>query len=126
MTGKVTTAIFPVAGFGTRVLPATKSFPKEMLPVVERPLIHYAVAEAIEATWTEEVFPLQGDKLGGWPYWVQGPELPQCPECSETMALVFQLDSEDNVPHMFGDAGIGHILQCPDHPEQLSWGWACY
>ena len=37
-----------------------------------------------------------------------------------------QLDSEDNVPHMFGDAGIGHILQCPDHPEQLSWGWACY
>ena len=39
-------AIFPVAGFGTRFLPATKAVPKEMLPVVDRPLIQYAVDEA--------------------------------------------------------------------------------
>ncbi len=56
MAAKVNTAIFPVAGFGTRVLPATKSFPKEMLPVVERPLIHYAVAEAVEAGIEKIVF----------------------------------------------------------------------
>lgn len=42
-------AVFPVAGMGTRFLPATKSIPKEMLTIVDRPIIHYAVAEAIEA-----------------------------------------------------------------------------
>ncbi|MDJ0686312.1 MAG: UTP--glucose-1-phosphate uridylyltransferase [Alphaproteobacteria bacterium] len=49
MTASVKSAVFPVAGFGTRVLPATKSIPKEMLPVVDRPLIHYAVTDAVEA-----------------------------------------------------------------------------
>ena len=42
-------AVFPVAGLGTRFLPATKSIPKEMLPVVDKPLIQYAVEEALEA-----------------------------------------------------------------------------
>lgn len=46
MTAKVRKAVFPVAGLGTRFLPATKAVPKEMLPVVDRPLIDYAVAEA--------------------------------------------------------------------------------
>jgi len=49
MPSAVSTAVFPVAGFGTRVLPATKSIPKEMLPVVDKPLIHYAVEQAVEA-----------------------------------------------------------------------------
>ena len=49
MPSAVKTAVFPVAGFGTRVLPATKSIPKEMLPVVDKPLIHYAVEQAVEA-----------------------------------------------------------------------------
>ncbi|MFX8137494.1 sugar phosphate nucleotidyltransferase, partial [Acinetobacter baumannii] len=42
-------AVFPVGGLGTRFLPATKALPKEMLPVVDRPLIQYAVDEAIDA-----------------------------------------------------------------------------
>lgn len=46
---KIRKAIFPVAGLGTRFLPATKAVPKEMLPVVDRPLIQYAVDEALEA-----------------------------------------------------------------------------
>ncbi len=46
MIGK---CLFPVAGYGTRFLPATKSMPKEMLPIVNKPLVQYGVEEAIEA-----------------------------------------------------------------------------
>ena len=46
MTKKIRTAVFPVAGLGTRFLPATKSIPKEMLPLVHRPLIHYPSPDA--------------------------------------------------------------------------------
>lgn len=49
-------AVFPVAGLGTRFLPATKAQPKEMLPIVDKPLIQYAVEEAVEAGITEMVF----------------------------------------------------------------------
>jgi UTP--glucose-1-phosphate uridylyltransferase len=50
---KITKCLFPAAGYGTRFLPATKSIPKEMLPVLDKPLIHYGVEEAIEAGLTE-------------------------------------------------------------------------
>jgi UTP--glucose-1-phosphate uridylyltransferase len=53
---KVRKAVFPVAGMGTRFLPATKANPKEMLPVVDKPLIQYAVEEAVEAGITEMIF----------------------------------------------------------------------
>ena len=53
---KITKAIFPVAGLGTRFLPATKASPKEMLPVVDKPLIQYAVEEAAAAGITEMIF----------------------------------------------------------------------
>jgi UTP--glucose-1-phosphate uridylyltransferase len=53
---KVTKAVFPVAGLGTRFLPATKASPKEMLPIVDKPLIQYAVEEAIEAGMTDIIF----------------------------------------------------------------------
>ena len=46
---KITKAIFPVAGLGTRFLPATKAIPKEMLPIIDKPLIEYAVEEAVLA-----------------------------------------------------------------------------
>ena len=53
---KVTKAVFPVAGMGTRFLPATKASPKEMLPVVDKPLIQYAVEEAVAAGVTDMIF----------------------------------------------------------------------
>ena len=56
MSVTVRKAIFPVGGLGTRFLPATKSMPKEMLPVVDKPLIQYAVEEAIEAGIEEFIF----------------------------------------------------------------------
>ena len=56
MRKKISKAIFPVAGLGTRFLPATKASPKEMLPVVDKPLIQYAVEEAIAAGITEMIF----------------------------------------------------------------------
>ncbi len=53
---KITKAVFPVAGLGTRFLPATKASAKEMLPVVDKPLIQYAVEEAVAAGMTEMIF----------------------------------------------------------------------
>src|SRR5439155_9531658 len=53
---KVTKAVFPVAGLGSRLLPVTKASPKEMLPVVDKPLIQYAVEEAAAAGITEMIF----------------------------------------------------------------------
>ena len=56
MTARVRKAIFPVAGLGTRLLPATKSIPKEMITIVDRPLIQYAVDEAREAGIEQMIF----------------------------------------------------------------------
>ena len=56
MENRVTKAVFPVAGLGTRFLPATKASPKEMLPVVDKPLIQYAVEEAMAAGINEMIF----------------------------------------------------------------------
>lgn len=53
---KITKAVFPVAGLGTRFLPATKANPKEMLPIVDKPLIQYAVEEAVAAGISELIF----------------------------------------------------------------------
>ena len=53
---RVTKAVFPVAGMGTRFLPATKASPKEMMPIVDKPLIQYAVEEAVAAGITDMIF----------------------------------------------------------------------
>jgi UTP--glucose-1-phosphate uridylyltransferase len=62
MTMNITKAIFPVAGLGTRFLPATKANPKEMLPIVDKPLIQYAVEEAISSGITELIFVTNSSK----------------------------------------------------------------
>lgn len=56
MTTRIRKAVFPVAGLGSRFLPATKAQPKEMLPIVDKPLIQYAVEEAVAAGITEMIF----------------------------------------------------------------------
>ncbi|MFT3883156.1 MAG: DUF1963 domain-containing protein [Gemmatales bacterium] len=85
-----------------------------------------------DITYPMDEFPVEeiavstpGDKLAGWPYWVQNVEYPSCTKCGSQMELVFQVDSEDNIPFMFGDSGCGHITQCPKHKEVVAFGWAC-
>jgi hypothetical protein len=66
-----------------------------------------------------------GDKVLGWPHWVQGAEYPTCPKCRCRMRYLFQIDSEDHLPITWGDAGILHISQCPSHCDVLTMAWAC-
>ena len=68
-------AVFPVAGLGTRFLPATKAFPKEMLPIVDKPLIQYAVEEAVDAGITEMIFVTGMSKRAIEDHFDRAPEL---------------------------------------------------
>jgi UTP--glucose-1-phosphate uridylyltransferase len=62
MTSKITKAVIPVAGLGTRMLPATKAIPKEMLPIVDKPLIQYIVDECVAAGIKEIVLVTHSSK----------------------------------------------------------------
>jgi UTP--glucose-1-phosphate uridylyltransferase len=75
MTNKVTKAVLPVAGFGTRFLPATKSVPKEILPLVDRPLVQYAIDEARAAGIKEFIFVTSRGKSALEDYFDIAPEL---------------------------------------------------
>ena len=75
MRKRVTKAVFPVAGMGTRFLPATKSIPKEILTLVDRPLIQYAIDEARTAGITEFIFVTSRGKSALEDYFDNAPEL---------------------------------------------------
>lgn len=121
--------------FSSRILPPENLFPPKLIigwqEVEDYPNSEEGESLDIEledSEWEflyEKNYPQVGDKLAGYPAWVQGIEYPNCPLCGERMQLLFQLDSEDNLPYMFGDVGCGHITQCKRHKEQLAFGWAC-
>lgn len=73
----------------------------------------------------EEGLPVGKDKLFGWPYWIQSLGYPADSITGTQMELLFQFDSKDNLPYMFGDAGIGHLTVSPDNEGELAFGWAC-
>jgi UTP--glucose-1-phosphate uridylyltransferase len=75
MTSRVTKAVFPVAGLGTRFLPATKSIPKEILSLVDRPLIQYAIDEARSAGIDEFIFVTSRGKSALEDYFDSAPDL---------------------------------------------------
>lgn len=75
MASQVRAAVFPVAGRGTRFLPATKASPKEMLPIVDKPLIQYAVEEAIDAGATKLIFITGSSKRAIEDHFDSDPEL---------------------------------------------------
>lgn len=118
MSPGVRCAVFPVAGLGTRFLPATKTVPKEMLPVVDRPLIQYAVDEAIEAGCDTLVFVTNRYKHAVADYFDKAYELEQKLERagkSELLAMIRDVLPR-HVRAVFvtqAEAlGLGHAVLC--------------
>ncbi len=111
-------AVFPVAGLGTRFLPATKAMPKEMLPIVDKPLIQYAVEEAIAAGVTELIFITGRNKRAIEDHFDRTPELEAELEAKKKNQL---LNIVQNVlpPHVnciytrqSTPLGLGHAVLC--------------
>lgn len=91
MKAEIRTAVFPVAGRGTRFLPATKASPKEMLPVVDKPLIQYAVEEALAAGAQRLVFITGAAKRAIEDHFDSDPELEKLLESQGKSDLVRQM-----------------------------------
>jgi UTP--glucose-1-phosphate uridylyltransferase len=89
----IRTAVFPVAGRGTRFLPATKASPKEMLPVVDKPLIQYAVEEALGAGASRLVFITGSSKRAIEDHFDSDPELENLLEAQGKSDLLNQIRS---------------------------------
>ena len=115
---RVRIAVFPVAGLGTRFLPATKTVPKEMLPIVDKPLIQYAVDEAIEAGCETLVFITNRYKHAVADYFDKAYELEQKLERAgkaEQLALVRNVLPEGVRAVFVTQAealGLGHAVLC--------------
>jgi len=118
MRKRITKAIFPVAGLGTRFLPATKSIPKEILSLVDRPLIQYAIDEAREAGIKEFIFVTSRGKGALEDYFDSAPQLEQSLRKKNKKELLEELkrstmDSGEIVYIRQRDAlGLGHAVWC--------------
>jgi UTP--glucose-1-phosphate uridylyltransferase len=113
---KVRKAVFPVAGLGTRLLPATKSIPKEMLTIVDRPLIQYAVDEAREAGIEKMIFVSARSKHALNDYFDHAPELESAMTKAGKSLEVLQssLAKAGEIEIVFQDQplGLGHAVWC--------------
>ncbi|MCG8393551.1 MAG: DUF1963 domain-containing protein [Pseudomonadales bacterium] len=67
--------------------------------------------------------PRPGDKLLGWPHWVDKAHYPSCHCCRKPMQFVMQLDSTDSLPFCFGDYGCAYVFQCEQHPNIMTLTW---
>ena len=118
MTQKVTKAIFPVAGLGTRFLPATKSIPKEILSLVDRPLIQYAIDEARDAGIEEFIFVTSRGKSALSDYFDGSPELERALEEKGKFEMLdmihdISMDSGEIVYiRQKRPRGLGHAVHC--------------
>ncbi len=121
MNNKIKTAVFPVAGLGTRFLPATKAAPKEMLPVVDKPLIQYAVEEAYAAGIRHMVFVTGRNKRAIEDHFDTAYELENELEHAGKQALLKLVRSV--APHDMlctyvrqpRALGLGHAVLCAEH-----------
>jgi UTP--glucose-1-phosphate uridylyltransferase len=115
---KIRKAVIPVAGLGTRFLPATKSMPKEMLPVVDRPIVQYAVDEAFEAGIEHIVFVTGRNKAVIEDYFDLHPELIGTLEQSGKKAQLQALESllpvagATSFIRQQSPQGLGHAVWC--------------
>lgn len=118
MTRKVTKAIFPVAGLGTRFLPATKSVPKEIMTLVDRPLIQYAIDEARAAGITEFIFVTSRGKGALEDYFDHAPQLEQELAAKGKTALLETLKNTNMdsgaiaYVRQHRALGLGHAVWC--------------
>jgi UTP--glucose-1-phosphate uridylyltransferase len=114
-------AVFPVAGLGTRFLPATKAQPKEMMPVVDKPLIQYAVEEAYAAGIRHMIFVTGRNKCAIEDHFDTAYELESELEAShkdELLALVRSLQPDDmhlSYVRQPRSLGLGHAVLCAEH-----------
>ncbi|WP_323020858.1 UTP--glucose-1-phosphate uridylyltransferase GalU [Pararhodobacter sp.] len=121
MRNKVTKAVFPVAGLGTRFLPATKAVPKEVLTLVDRPLIQYAIDEAREAGITEFIFVTSRGKSALEDYFDRAPELEMSLKAKNKTDLLeiynqTCMDSGSIAYVRQNQAlGLGHAVWCARH-----------
>ncbi|GHC72095.1 UTP--glucose-1-phosphate uridylyltransferase [Pseudorhodoferax aquiterrae] len=117
----VTKAVFPVAGLGTRFLPATKAQPKEMLPVVDKPLIQYAVEEAYAAGIRQMIFVTGRNKRAIEDHFDTAYELESELETAgkkELLALVRSVAPDDmycSFVRQPRSLGLGHAVLCAEH-----------
>ena len=115
---KIRKAVLPVAGFGTRVLPATKSIPKEMLPVVDRPALQYVVDEAGEAGIEHIVFVTGRNKGAIEDYFDRAYELEATLHLKDKTALLEELEQKLPEPgsasfvRQQSPQGLGHAIWC--------------
>ncbi len=118
LSGKVRKAVFPVAGSGTRFLPATKAMPKEMLPVVDKPLIQYAVEEAAAAGIEMMIFVTGRNKRAIEDHFDRSPELELLLQASGKTQLLDALMSATprGVSFVYvrqaEPLGLGHAVLC--------------
>ena len=114
-------AIFPVGGLGTRFLPATKALPKEMLPIVDKPLIQYAVEEAVAAGIEEFIFVTGRNKTAIEDHFDHSTELETALLAKgkeEALSLVQgMIHSPGSVSYVRQQepAGLGHAIWCARH-----------
>ncbi len=114
---KLKKAVFPVAGLGTRFLPATKACPKEMLPVVDKPLIQYALEEAAQAGITDMIFVTGKSKRAIEDHFDRSPELEQELEHKDNdISDILESIPPKGVNCIFirqpKALGLGHAVQC--------------
>lgn len=117
----VVKAVFPVAGLGTRFLPATKAQPKEMLPVVDKPLIQYAIEEAYSAGIRHMIFVTGRNKRSIEDHFDTAFELEKELEASkkyELLALIRAIKPDDmdcSFVRQSKPLGLGHAVLCAEH-----------
>ena len=115
---KVTKAVFPVAGLGTRFLPATKSIPKEMMTLVDRPLVQYAIDEARAAGITEFIFVTARGKSALEDYFDLAPALESALRDSGKTDQLEQLEATNMASGAIAyirqqrALGLGHAVWC--------------
>lgn len=129
---KIRKAVIPAAGLGTRVLPATKSMPKEMLPIVDRPAIHYIVEEAVRSGITEILIITSRGKFSVEDYFDRSPELEQKLLDSGKQELyedMLRIAGMANIQYVRQQQprGLGHAILCAktfvgDEPFAVLYG----